>query len=144
MLRRISHLGLAVRDLDAAIALYEEVFGLKVAHRWVAEADRMEAATFRVGDLEIELMQPVEEDSPVGRFIAKRGEGVHHIAYKVDDVAGALERARTAGVQTIDEHPRQGGDGRTRVGFLHPRSTFGVLTELEEDVHRQGGPAAPA
>jgi methylmalonyl-CoA/ethylmalonyl-CoA epimerase len=133
MLRRISHLGLAVKDLDAAIRLYEQVFGLRVAHRWVADADRMEAASFRIGDLEIELMRPLEEDSPIGRFIARRGEGIHHIAYKVDDVADALHRAEEAGVQTIDREPRQGGDGRTRIGFLHPRSTFGVLTELEED-----------
>ncbi len=134
MLRQISHLGLAVRDLDEAIRLYEQVFGLRVRHRWVAEQDRMEAASFRIGDLEIELMQPLEDDSPVGRFIARRGEGIHHIAYRVDDVAGALRKAREAGVQTIDEEPRSGGDGRTRIGFLHPRSTFGVLTELEEDV----------
>ncbi len=133
MLRRISHLGLAVKDLDAAIRLYEEVFGLRVAHRWIAEADRMEAATFRLDGMEIELMQPLEADSPIGRFIARRGEGIHHIAYKVDDVAEALHRARESGVQTIDQEPRAGGDGRTRIGFLHPRSTFGVLTELEED-----------
>lgn len=133
MLRGISHLGLAVRDLDAAIHLYEQVFGLRVVHRWVAEADRMEAATFRLGDMEIELMQPLEDDSPIGRFIARRGEGLHHIAYKVDDVAQALESAREAGVATIDQQPRTGGDGRTRIGFLHPRSTFGVLTELEQD-----------
>ena len=133
MLRRISHLGLAVKDLDAAIRLYEEVFGLKVAHRWIAEGDRMEAATFRLDGMEIELMQPLEADSPIGRFIARRGEGIHHIAYKVDDVAEALHRARESGVQTIDQEPRAGGDGRTRIGFLHPRSTFGVLTELEED-----------
>ena len=93
----------------------------------------MEAASFRIGDLEIELMQPLEDDSPVGRFIARRGEGIHHIAYRVDDVADALERAREAGVATIDEQPRSGGDGRTRIGFLHPRSTFGVLTELEQE-----------
>jgi methylmalonyl-CoA/ethylmalonyl-CoA epimerase len=136
MLRQISHLGLAVKDLDAAIRLYEGVFGLKVEHRWVAEADRMEAASFRVGPIEIELMQPLEEDSPVGRFIARRGEGIHHIAYKVDDVAEALTRARESGIDTIDEKPRGGGDGRTKIGFLHPRSTFGVLTELEEDVRR--------
>jgi methylmalonyl-CoA/ethylmalonyl-CoA epimerase len=134
VLRRISHLGLAVNDLDAAIKLYEEVFGLEIRHRWVAKADRMKAASFRVGDLEIELMQPLEPDSPVGKFIAKRGEGIHHIAYKVDDVAQALHRARAAGIETIDQEPREGGDGRTRVGFLHPRSTMGVLTELEEDV----------
>jgi methylmalonyl-CoA/ethylmalonyl-CoA epimerase len=133
MLKRISHLGLAVKDLDAAIQLYEQVFGLPVAHRWVAQADRMKAASFRVGDLEIELMQPLDDDSPVGRFIARRGEGIHHIAYRVDDVADALHRAREAGVATIDEQPRPGGDGRTRIGFLHPRSTFGVLTELEQE-----------
>jgi methylmalonyl-CoA epimerase len=133
MVKRISHLGLAVKDLDAAIQLYEQVFGLRVAHRWVAETDRMEAATFRVGELEIELMQPLADDSPVGRFIAKRGEGIHHIAYRVDDVADALHRARDAGVATIDEEPRAGGDGRTWIGFLHPRSTFGVLTELEQE-----------
>lgn len=134
MLRRLSHLGLAVRDLEAAVKLYEEVFGLKIVHRWEAETDRMRAASFRVGELEIELMQPLEPDSPVGRFIARRGEGIHHIAYKVDDVAEALHRARRAGIDTIDEEPRSGGNGRTRIGFLHPRSTFGVLTELEEDV----------
>ena len=133
MLQRLSHLGLAVKDLDAAIQLYERVFGLKVAHRWVAEADRMAAASFRVGDLEIELMQPLADDSPVGKFIAKRGEGIHHIAYRVEDVADALHRAREAGVATIDETPRAGGDGRTLIGFLHPRSTFGVLTELEQE-----------
>jgi len=134
MLRRISHLGLAVKDLDAAIRLYEQVFGLKIAHRWVAEADRMEAASFHVGELEIELMQPLEDDSPVGKFIARRGEGIHHVAYKVDDVGEALRLADEAGVETIDHEPRPGGDGRTLIGFLHPRGTFGVLTELEQDV----------
>jgi methylmalonyl-CoA/ethylmalonyl-CoA epimerase len=133
MLRRISHLGLAVQDLDEAIRLYQGVFGLHVERRWVAEADQMEAAAFRVGDLEIELMQPLTPDSPVGRFIAKRGQGIHHVAFKVDDVAEALASARASGVETIDERPRVGGGGSTRIGFLHPRSTFGVLTELEED-----------
>jgi methylmalonyl-CoA epimerase len=134
MLRRVSHLGLAVRDLDAAIRLYEGVFGLQVAHRWIAEADGMEAAALHVGDLEIELMQPIREDSPVARFIERRGEGLHHVSYKVDDVAGALGKAQAQGLETVDREPRPGGDGRTRVAFLHPRSTFGVLTELEEDV----------
>ena len=137
MLRRISHLGLAVKDLDEAIKLYEGVFGLQITHRWVAEADRMEAATFRIGNTEIELMQPLEDDSPVGRFIARRGEGIHHIAYAVDDVGDALRRAEANGIRTIDKEPRPGADGRTRIGFLHPRSTFGVLSELEEDVEHQ-------
>jgi methylmalonyl-CoA/ethylmalonyl-CoA epimerase len=137
MLRRISHLGLAVKDLDAAVQLYERVFGLEVERRWVAEADQMRAASFRVGDVEIELMEPLAPDSPVGRFIARRGEGIHHVAYKVDDVAEALDSARSAGLETIDDRPRVGGGGSTRIGFLHPRDTFGVLTELEEDV-REG------
>ena len=137
MLRRVSHLGLAVRDLDAAIRLYEDVFGLHVTHRWTAEADGMEAASLHVGDLEIELMQPLREDSPVARFIERRGEGLHHVAYKVDDVAEALEKVEESGVETVDREPRTGGDGRTRIAFLHPRGTFGVLMELEEDV-REG------
>ena len=134
MLRRVSHLGLAVRDLDAAIRLYEGVFGLQVTHRWTAEADGMQAAALHVGDLEIELMQPTREDSPVARFIERRGEGLHHVAYKVDDVAEALEKVEESGVETVDREPRTGGDGRTRIAFLHPRGTFGVLMELEEDV----------
>lgn len=134
MLRRISHLGLAVWDLDEAVRLYRDVFGLQLERRWVAQADHMEAASFRLGELEIELMQPLEADSPVGKFLAKRGEGIHHVAYKVDDVAGALARARSGGLETIDSAPREGGDGRTRIAFLQPKSTFGVLTELEEDV----------
>src|SRR5207248_2939379 len=81
------------KDLDAAIRLYGEVFGLEPAHRWHASDDRMEAASFHVGGIEIELMQPTSEDSPIAKFIAKRGEGIHHVAYKVDDVADALHRA---------------------------------------------------
>ena len=136
MIRRISHLGLAVRDLDAAVRLYRDVFGLELEHRWVSDVDRMEAASFRVGGLEIELMQPLDEDSPVGRFIARRGEGVHHVAYRVDDVAEALRAAEAAGVEAIDSAPRPGGDGRTLIGFLHPKGVHGVLTELEQDVER--------
>jgi methylmalonyl-CoA epimerase len=134
MLRSLSHIGLAVRDLDAAIDLYQRVFGLELIHRWEAEADGMEAASLRVGQLEIELMQPTGPDTPVGRFLERRGEGVHHVAYRVDDVASALEEARAAGLEAIDQGPRSGGDGRTLVAFLHPKSTLGALTELEQDV----------
>ncbi|HEX6548203.1 MAG TPA: methylmalonyl-CoA epimerase [Candidatus Dormibacteraeota bacterium] len=134
MIERVSHLGIAVTDLEAAIRLYRDVFGLEPSHRWVAEADRMEACSFDIGGVEIELMQPLEADSPVGKFIAKRGEGIHHVAFRVDDVAAALRRAQEAGLEPIDREPREGGDGRTRIGFLHPKSTQGVLMELEEDV----------
>jgi methylmalonyl-CoA epimerase len=138
VIKRISHMGFAVKDLDAAIRLYGEVFGLRPAHRWHAPEDRMEAASFHVDGIEIELMQPTSDDSPIAKFMAKRGEGIHHVAYKVDDVADALHRARAAGIETIDAEPRSGGDGKTRIGFLHPKSTMGVLTELEEDVPHRG------
>ena len=134
MIKRISHLGLAVRDLDAAVELYEKVLGLRLESRFESGADGIRAAMFRAGDIEIELMEPLAEDTPVGRFLAKRGEGVHHVCYKVDDVAAALAEARGAGLETIDPEPREGGEGRTKVAFLHPRSTMGVLTELEQDV----------
>jgi methylmalonyl-CoA/ethylmalonyl-CoA epimerase len=132
-LKRISHLGFAVKNLDQAIDLYEKAFGLRVHHRWIAREDGMEAASFRVGEVGIELMQPLGPDTPVGRFIAKRGEGLHHVAYSVDDVAEVLDAVGKAGLETIDKQPRAGGDGRTKVGFLHPKSTMGVLTELEQD-----------
>ena len=139
MIKRISHLGIAVKDLDSAIRLYQDVLGLKPVHRWVAEADRMEACSFELGEgVEIELMQPLQDDSPVAKFIAKRGEGIHHIAFKVDDVAGALDRAQHEGLETIDKAPRVGGGGKTLVGFVHPKSTGGVLMELEQDVHPNG------
>ncbi|HEX6350051.1 MAG TPA: methylmalonyl-CoA epimerase [Candidatus Dormibacteraeota bacterium] len=137
MIKKLSHMGFAVKDLDAAVRLYHEVFGLQPRHRWHAGDDRMEAVSFQVGDVEIELMQATSEDSPIARFIAKRGEGIHHVAYKVDDVGEALQLAAAAGVETIDKQPRRGGDGKTRVGFLHPKSTMGVLTELEEDVQHR-------
>jgi methylmalonyl-CoA/ethylmalonyl-CoA epimerase len=132
LLRSVRHIGLAVRDLDAAIRLYEGAFGVRVEHRAHSASEKMDAATFRVGNVEIELMQPTEEDSPVGRFLARRGEGIHHIAYAVDDVAEALARAQQAGLETLDKEPREGLDG-TRVAFIHPRSVNGVLTELVEE-----------
>lgn len=133
MIERISHLGIAVADLEASIRLYRDVLGLEPVHRWVAEEDGMEACAFRAGDVEIELMQPLHPDSPVGKFIARRGEGIHHVSFKVADVAGALAEAQAAGLETVDKAPRIGGGGHTRVAFLHPKSTGGVLMELEQD-----------
>lgn len=131
---RLSHLGLAVRDLDAAIRLYRDVFGLEVERRWESEGEQIRAAALRLGDVEIELMEPMSEDSPVGRFVARRGEGLHHIALNVDDLERSLSVAREAGLDTAGEAPRRGGTGETEIGFLHPRGTFGVLIELEQDV----------
>jgi methylmalonyl-CoA epimerase len=123
---------LAVRDLEAAVSTYEQAFGIQIGHRERSESEGITAATFQVGEVEIELMEPVSEDSPVGRFLARRGEGVHHLAYTVEDVATALSRARSAGLETLDQEPRPGLAG-TRVGFIHPHSLNGVLTELVED-----------
>jgi methylmalonyl-CoA/ethylmalonyl-CoA epimerase len=134
VIRGVSHLGIAVRNLDEAVKLYESAFGLRVERRWVAEAEGIEAASLRVGEVEIELMQPLDEESPVGRFIARRGEGIHHVSYRVDDMTEAVGRARAAGLETVGEEPRSGGEGRTRVVFIHPKGVHGVLTELEEDV----------
>lgn len=131
---RLSHLGLAVRDLDAAIRLYRDVFGLEVGRRWESEGEQIRAAALHLGDVELELMEPISEDSPVGRFLARRGEGLHHLALNVSDIDRSLAVAREAGLETAGEAPRPGGTGGTEVGFLHPRGTFGVLIELEQDV----------
>jgi methylmalonyl-CoA/ethylmalonyl-CoA epimerase len=131
MIRSISHLGLAVTDLEAAISRYRDALGFTLELRWISESEGMEAAELSSGDARVELMQPTRPDSPVGKFLAKRGEGIHHVCYAVDDVASALAEARDHGLETIDATPRAGSDGRTRVGFLHPRSVGGVLVELE-------------
>ena len=133
--RRVSHLGLAVRDLDAAVAAYEAALGVTARREGVLESEGIEAATFHIGDVEIELMQPTGGDTPVGRFIAKRGEGIHHVAYEVDDVQESLDGMRAAGLEVAGE-ARPGLGGR-KAAFVHPRSLHGVLTELVE-------PADPA
>ena len=133
----MQHLGLAVSDLESAIQTYERAFGVEVHRHGVQPAEKIDVATFRVGDVEIELMEPTESESPVGRFLARRGEGVHHVAYQVDDATVALRQAREAGLETIDQEPRAGLRG-TRVAFIHPRSVNGVLTELVEEGGRGG------
>lgn len=130
MIRGISHLGLAVADLDRAIARYRSL-GFALEHRWVDEAEGMEAAELAAEGARVELMRPLHEDTPVGKFLARRGEGVHHVCYAVDDVADELAAARAQGLDTLDQTPRVGGGGRTRVGFVHPRSMGGVLVEFE-------------
>ncbi|MBO0708461.1 MAG: methylmalonyl-CoA epimerase, partial [Candidatus Dormibacteraeota bacterium] len=129
-IRAISHLGLAVEDLDQAIARYRSI-GFTLERRWTDDAEGMEAAELSSVDARVELMRPLRDDSPVGRFLARRGEGVHHVCYSVDDVAAALAAARAQGLETLDQLPRVGGGGRTRVGFVHPRSMGGVLVEFE-------------
>ncbi len=128
---KLHHVGIAVDDLDVAIALYQDTFGAELVFRAESESEGLEAAFLRAGSGEIELMHATREDSPVGKFVAKRGPGLHHVAYAVGDIEGALAQARNAGLQLIDETPRKGMHG-TRIAFIHPKSVGGVLTELVE------------
>jgi methylmalonyl-CoA/ethylmalonyl-CoA epimerase len=127
--RGIHHLGVAVDDLDAALSTYARLFGAELEHRATVPAQGVHAALVRVGEGRVELLEPLGEDTPVGRFLAKRGPGMHHVAYEVDDVAQALAGLSDAGVELIDEEPRQGLFG-LEVAFVHPDSVHGVLSEV--------------
>jgi methylmalonyl-CoA epimerase len=125
----VHHVGVAVDDLDASIATYTAVFGAIVDHRERVEDQGVEAASLLVGSSRIELLAPLGPDTPVGRFLAKRGPGMHHVAFEVEDVAGELDRLKADGVQLIDLEPRRGMFG-LEVAFVHPEATGGVLAEF--------------
>jgi methylmalonyl-CoA/ethylmalonyl-CoA epimerase len=129
MFARIDHVGVAVDDLDAAIALHEQAYGLALAHREVVEAQGVEAVLLDVGESHVELLRPLQPDTAVGRFLASRGPGLHHVAYRVEDIESALDALRDRGLQLIDETPRT-GIRDSRVAFVHPQSAGGVLTEI--------------
>jgi methylmalonyl-CoA/ethylmalonyl-CoA epimerase len=129
MLARIDHVGVAVEDLDAAIHLYAEVLGMPLVHREVVEEQGVEAVLLDVGESHVELLAPLGPDTPVGKFLAKKGPGLHHVAYGVEDVDATLAALKAAGTRLIDETPRTGIRG-SRVAFVHPASTGGVLTEI--------------
>ena len=129
MLDRIDHTGVAVDDLDAAIKLYEEVLGMPLVHRETVAEQGVEAVLLDVGDGHVELLSPLGEDTPVGKVLARKGPGLHHVAYAVEDIEATLEQLSAAGVELIDAKPRVGIRG-SLVAFLHPRSTGGVLTEI--------------
>ncbi len=129
MLDRIDHTGVAVDDLDAAIKLYEEVLGMPLVHRETVAEQGVEAVLLDVGDGHVELLSPLGEDTPVGKFLARKGPGLHHVAYAVEDIEATLDQLSAAGVELIDAKPRV-GIRSSLVAFLHPRSTGGVLTEI--------------
>jgi methylmalonyl-CoA epimerase len=129
MLSAIDHIGVAVEDLDAAIELYGGGLAMPVAHRETVSEQGVEAVLLDVGDSHVELLRPLSADTAVGKFLARRGPGLHHVAYRVSDVAATLDALRTAGLRLIDETPRVGIRG-SRVAFVHPASTGGVLTEI--------------
>jgi methylmalonyl-CoA/ethylmalonyl-CoA epimerase len=134
LLTRIDHVGIACRDLEASIGFYETTFGLTVAGRETNEAQGVQEAMMYVADAQggasyVQLLEPLSADTPVGKFLETRGEGVHHIGYGVADVAAALEQLRADGLRLIDERPRHGSLGAA-IAFLHPKSVGGVLTEI--------------
>jgi len=130
--RNVHHVGIAVADLDASLLVYEELFGARLEHRESVEDQGVEAASLRVGESRIELLRPLGPDTPVGRFLAKRGPGMHHVAFEVDDVGAELVRLRAEGAQLIDDAPRRGLFG-LQVAFVHPEATGGVLAEFVSD-----------
>jgi methylmalonyl-CoA/ethylmalonyl-CoA epimerase len=136
MFGRIDHIGVAVEDLDAAIGLYERDYGMEVVHREVVEEQGVEAVLLDVGENHVELLRPLGPDTPVGKFLAKKGPGLHHVAYQVSDIEATLESLREAGLRLIDETPRI-GIRSSHVAFLHPAATGGVLTEIVQpaEVH---------
>ncbi|HYP48853.1 MAG TPA: methylmalonyl-CoA epimerase [Thermoleophilaceae bacterium] len=136
MFERIDHIGVAVEDLDRAIALYERSLGMPVQHRETVEEYGVEAVLLGIGDSHVELLCPAAPDSAVGRFLERSGEGIHHVAYQTADIEAALKRARQSGLRLIDEEPRM-GIRRSRVAFVHPKATGGVLTELVEPAHAE-------
>jgi methylmalonyl-CoA epimerase len=131
MVGRIDHVGVAVEDMDAALALYRDGLKLELEHREVVEEQGVDAALLGVGDGHVELLAPLGEDTPVGRYLARRGPGLHHVAYAVDDIDSELERLRASGLRLLDEKARV-GIRNSRVAFLHPAALGGVLTELVE------------
>ena len=127
--RGIHHLGVAVHDLDEAVDTYERLFGAEVEHRAQVDEQGVEAAAVLVGHGRVELLAPLGEETPVGRFLAQRGPGMHHVAYEVDDVRAELDRLSSEGAELIDTEPRQGLFG-LQVAFVHPDAVHGVLTEV--------------
>ena len=138
-LQRIDHVGFAVEDLEAAVRYHERLYGAEVVHREEMERDGVREALIAVGPSFLQLLQPTRPDSPVGRFLERNGEGVHHVGYGVADVAATLEDLRDLGIRLVDDHPRGGSRGCT-VAFLHPKGAMGVLVELVEDPALAGAP----
>jgi methylmalonyl-CoA epimerase len=132
VLTEIDHVAIAVRDLDAAVAWYQEMFGASVAHRETIERDGVEEALLKVADSYVQLLTPISDTSTVAKFLERNGEGIHHVGYRVEDCGAALETLKAHGTRVIDEHPRPGSRGTT-VAFVHPKGAFGTLIELVQE-----------
>ncbi|HEV3283685.1 MAG TPA: methylmalonyl-CoA epimerase [Solirubrobacteraceae bacterium] len=138
MFTRIDHIGVAVEEIEPALELYRDRLELTAAHREVVEEQGVEAVLLDVGENHVELLAPLGPETPVGRFLAKQGPGLHHVAYQVTDIDATLDALKRAGLAMIDEQPRTGIRG-SRVAFVHPRATGGVLTEIVEPAAVAGG-----
>jgi methylmalonyl-CoA/ethylmalonyl-CoA epimerase len=134
MLSAVDHVGVAVESIDTALAVYRDALGMPLVHRETVSEQGVEAVLLDVGESHIELLQPLSPDTAVGKFLARRGPGLHHVAYRVESIEETLQALRAAGVKLIDERPRTGIRG-SQVAFLHPASTGGVLTELVQPAH---------
>lgn len=131
MVTKVDHIGIAVKDLDEALKFYEGILGIKVEGVEVVEEQKVRTAFLPIGDTEIELLESTEDGGPIQKFIEKRGEGIQHIAYRVENIEEAIAKMKENGIRMIDEKPRFGAGG-ARIAFAHPKSTFGVLIELCE------------
>lgn len=129
MVKKIDHIGIAVKNLNETLNFYENILGLKSAGTETVEEQKVKVAFLPVGDTEVELLESTEEDGPIARYIAKNGEGVQHIAYKVNDIEKAIDEMKNKGIRMIDEKPRFGAGG-AKIAFCHPKSTYGVLIVL--------------
>ncbi len=138
MFSRIDHIGVAVEEIEPALALYRDSFELEIAHREVVEEQGVEAVLLDVGENHVELIAPLGADTPVGKFLARSGPGLHHVAYQVKDIEATLRSLKQAGLALIDQQPRTGIRG-SRVAFMHPRATAGVLTEIVQPAAGSGG-----
>lgn len=131
MVTKVDHIGVAVENLEESVKFYEEILGLKLHGIETVEEQKVKVAFLPIGDTEIELLEATTPDSPIAKFIEKKGQGVQHVAFRVDDIEKALEEMRRLGIKLIDEKPRYGAGG-ARIAFLHPKSTNGLLVELCE------------
>lgn len=132
---RIAHLGIAVKELEPVKKLYGEHLNLEGHHEEVVESQKVKVSFFKVGETNIELLEATSPDSPIAKFLEKSGEGIHHIAFEVEDIDAAVEELKAAGIRMIDEKPREGAHG-ARIAFIHPKATHGVLIELCQHAHK--------
>jgi methylmalonyl-CoA epimerase len=132
MVKKLDHIGIAVQSIDEVKNFFQSIFNMIPAFEEIVEDQKVKVAGFTVGETTLEFLEPTSIDSPISKFLEKRGEGLHHIALGVDDISGILEQFKEKGLKLIDENPRKGAEGK-QIAFIHPKSLFGILTELSQE-----------